>query len=186
MARATRQLALAALAALMLALPASAAADGPWDSLLAPEATCPGQSDVSASIEAQEATMLCMHAYARAAAGVAPVQPIKQLVVSSGRKAKDLKGCDDFSHEACGRGAFYWLRKVGFARGTYGVGENIAWGTGALGSVHAIMSAWLNSDEHRPILLDPSFEDVGVGMAEGKFQGYRGAQIWVAHFGYRN
>jgi uncharacterized protein YkwD len=186
MVRVLRQLALAAVAALLLAIPASASADGPWDSLLAPESACPGQSDVSAPADAQEATMLCMHNYARAAAGLGPFHAIGKLRVSAGRKAKDLKGCDDFSHEACGRSTFYWVRKVGFARGTYGVGENLAWGTGEFGSVGAIMSNWLNSDEHRDILLTPKYDDLGIGMVQGRFQGQGGAQVWVTHFGFRN
>ena len=130
--------------------------------------------------------MLCMHNYARALSGLAPLRSVKPLRISSARKAKDMKGCDDFSHEACGRSTFYWPRKVGFMRGTYGVGENLAWGSGPLGTVQTIMSNWLNSDEHRPILLAPSYQDVGIGLAEGKFQGLGGAEIWVAHFGYRH
>jgi uncharacterized protein YkwD len=180
------QLALVVMAVMLLAIPASASGDGPWDSLLAPETACAGQSDPSAPIEAQELTMLCMHNYARAASGLGPLRPVKPLRVSSGRKAKDMKGCDDFSHEACGRNTFYWLRKVGFMQGNYGVGENLAWGSGSLGTVHTIMSNWLNSDEHRVILLRPSYQDVGIGLAEGRFQGFVGAEIWVAHFGYRH
>jgi uncharacterized protein YkwD len=186
MVRFTRKIALASVASLLLAIPAGASAAGPWDSLLAPEAACPGQSDPSAPVEAQELTMLCMHNYARTAAGLGPLRSVKQLRVSSGRKAKDMKGCDDFSHEACGRNTFYWLRKVGFMQGNYGVGENLAWGSGDLGTVHTIMSNWLNSDEHRVILLRGSYQDVGIGLAEGRFQGLGGAQIWVAHFGYRH
>src|ERR671931_487704 len=103
MARATWKIALAATAALLLALPAGASASGPWDSLLAPESSCPGQTDLSAPPETQELIMLCMHNYARAASGLAPLRSVKSLRVSSSRKAKDLKDCDKLSHEACGR-----------------------------------------------------------------------------------
>jgi uncharacterized protein YkwD len=184
MAHAMRKIALAALASLMLALPTGAAASGPWDNLLAPESACPGQDDPSASAEAQEQIMLCMHNYARAASGLSPLRSVKPLRVSSDHKAKDLRSCDQFSHEACGRNIFFWLRKVGFMRGTYGVGENLAWGTGPLGTVHTIMSNWLNSDAHRTILLTPSYQDVGISLAQGRFRGFNGAEIWVAHFGY--
>lgn len=184
MGRRTRNIALSGIAALSLMIPATAAASGPWDSLLAPESACPGQSEASAPGGVQELTMLCMHNYARAASGLVPVIASKQLRVSSARKAKDMKSCNDFSHEACGRSAFYWLRKVGFMRGTYGAGENLAFGSGALGSVRTIMSNWLNSDEHRTILLMPAYREIGIGMAEGKFLGHGGTQIWVAHLGY--
>ena len=184
MVRVWRQLALIAVTGLLLVIPATAAASGPWDSLLAPESACPGQSDPSAAPAVQEQIMVCMHNYARALSGLRPLQSVKPLRVSSGHKAEDLERCDQFSHEACGRNIFYWLRKVGFMRGTYGVGENLAWGTGELGTVHTIMSNWLNSDAHRTILLNPSYDDVGLGLAKGKFRGYSDAEIWVAHFGY--
>jgi uncharacterized protein YkwD len=184
MVRITRRLAVTAVASLLLVMPAVAVAEGPWDSLLAPASACPGQSDASAPGGAQELTMLCMHNYARAASGLAPLISSKQLRVSSARKAKDMKACNNFSHEACGRNAFYWLRKVGFLHGTYGVGENLAFGSGALGSVRTIMSNWLNSDEHRTNLLMPAFREIGIGMAEGRFLGHGGTQIWVAHVGY--
>jgi uncharacterized protein YkwD len=48
------------------------------------------------------------------------------------------------------------------------------------------MSAWLNSDEHRTVLLAPSFDDVGISMVSGAFKGYSGVAVWVAHFGYHH
>ena len=49
----------------------------------------------------------------------------------------------------------------------WSIGEAIAWGARRLGTPRAILRSLLNSPPHRAILLDPSFRDVGVGVAHG-------------------
>jgi uncharacterized protein YkwD len=46
-------------------------------------------------------------------------------------------------------------------------GENIAWGSGGLGTPRAIVKAWMHSREHRRNILDRTFEQVGVGFDRG-------------------
>jgi len=183
---ALRNVALAALACAFLIVPADASASGSWDSLLAPESACPGQSDPSLSDTAQEQTMVCMHRWARAQQGISGLRVSKQLRASSARKARDIRRCQDFSHDACGRDAFYWFKRVGFLRGSFGAGENLELGNGEAATVRGAMSAWLNSDEHRSVLLTPNFDDVGISLVSGQFKGYSGVAIWVAHFGYHH
>jgi uncharacterized protein YkwD len=165
-------------------LPASASASGPYDYLLAPESACPGQSNPTLPASAQEQIMVCMHNWARAQRGEQPLQPESQLERSSHKKAEDIRRCQQFSHEACGRNAFYWVRRVGFETGSYGAGENLEFGQGSLGTVRGAMSGWLNSTVHRTVLLTPSWRDVGFTVLDGKLDGHPGVAIWVAHFGY--
>jgi uncharacterized protein YkwD len=186
MARTLRRIALATVTCALFLAPASASASGPWDNLLAPESACPGQSDRSLPIAAQEETMVCMHNWARTQKGLKALHPMKKLRSSSHKKARDIRRCKQFSHEACGRNAFYWFRRVGFMRGTWGAGENLAFGQGRMGTVRSTMSAWLNSDMHRSVLLTPNFDDVGISVVDGRLQGRRGVAIWVAHFGYHH
>jgi uncharacterized protein YkwD len=181
-----RNIALAAVAGALLLAPAAASASGPWDSLLAPESACPGQSDTSLPVANQVQTMICMHRWARAQRGLPGLHVSKQLRSSSTRKARDIRRCQDFSHDACGRDAFYWFKKVGFLRGAYGAGENLELGNAEAATVRGAMSAWLNSDEHRTVLLTPSFDDVGISVSSGTFKGYSGVAVWVAHFGYHS
>lgn len=47
-------------------------------------------------------------------------------------------------------------------------GENIAVG---YDSEAAVMDAWLNSPDHCANIMDPDYEDVGVGLNKGKFKG---------------
>ena len=61
-------------------------------------------------------------------------------------------------------------------------GENLAWGTGALGSARGVVSAWLASPEHRANLLRPRFTRVGIGIDVGAFLGRPGARVVTADF----
>ena len=54
------------------------------------------------------------------------------------------------------RGARSWL-----------VGENIAWGSGILGTPRSLMNAWMNSPEHRDNILQPRYREIGVGADWG-------------------
>jgi uncharacterized protein YkwD len=47
------------------------------------------------------------------------------------------------------------------------LGENIAWGSGALATPGNIMIAWMNSAEHRRNILDGEFREVGIGIVAG-------------------
>jgi uncharacterized protein YkwD len=71
-------------------------------------------------------------------------------------------------------------------RGSFGAGENLELGNADAATVRGAMSAWLNSDEHRSVLLTPNFDDVGIGLVSGTFKGYSDVAIWVAHFGYHH
>ena len=156
------------------------------DPLLAPISACPAQSDVRASRRRQVRAMVCLHRYARRRAGIKRAYTVRRLRKSARAKARDLRRCQQFSHSACGRDAFYWFRRVGFTSGTWGAGENLALGTGELGSARANMAAWLGSPTHRKVLLSRGFRQVGIGLVRGRYEGRGGAQFWVAHFGYRN
>jgi uncharacterized protein YkwD len=184
----TRTGLLAAITALVLALaiPAAASASDPYADLLAPESACPGQSDVSLPAAAQVQTMICLHRWARNQKHLSGLSVSKQLRASAARKAHDIRRCHQFSHYACGRNAFYWEQRVGFFRGTFGAGENLALTYGVDSTPRATMDLWLNSPEHRRNLLSPRYRNVGMALVTGSFAGNSGAHIWVAEFGYHH
>ena len=62
------------------------------------------------------------------------------------------------------------------------VGENIAWGTGRYGTPEGLVSLWMNSPTHRHIILMPSLQRVGLGVATGTFKGNAGAVMATADF----
>lgn len=177
---------LAAAAALLalLALGAPSARADHYNRLLAPAKACPHQKNPADSIRTQKKAMRCMHNYARRRVGARKLRKQRKLQRSSKAKAADILRCGDFDHNACGRDAFYWLRRVEFAVGCYAAGENLTMGSGQLGSVRSRMSAWLHSDLHRQALLRRSYRKAGISMLRGTMQGHQ-VQVWVAHFGSR-
>jgi uncharacterized protein YkwD len=186
MGRWTRTFLLIGVAVAALAVPAAASASDPYAGLLAPESACPGQTDSSLPLATQEQAMVCMSRWARHHQHLSGLSVSKQLRNSSAHKARDIRRCDDFSHYACGRNAFYWEQREGFFRGSFGAGENLALTYGADTSPRGTMDLWLNSPEHRAVLLSPRFRNVGMALVTGPFDGNDGAHIWVAQFGYHH
>jgi uncharacterized protein YkwD len=47
------------------------------------------------------------------------------------------------------------------------VGENLAWATGTDATPRQLVVAWMASPGHRRNVLEPTFRDVGIGVAAG-------------------
>lgn len=167
----------AALCAAALAAPLAAAG------LVAPPATCPGQSSERASAAAQEEAMLCMTNFARRQVGEGALEDAAPLQESASDKVRDIIACDSFSHYACGREFSYWIRETGYMSAQcWRVGENLAWGTDEYGTVRSIFRAWMRSPEHRANILG-AYSQVGIDLRTGDLSGRPGTRVWAQHFG---
>jgi uncharacterized protein YkwD len=152
-------------------------------SLIAPATACPNQANASASPEAQQPSMRCMTDFARSHSGLGNLGDLAELDRSARAKSDDILRCDSFSHEACGRSFTYWMQRVGYIPARcWRAGENIAWGTGSLGSVRSIFRSWIHSPEHRENILG-SYSQIGVGLEIGRLQGRDDVHVWTQHFG---
>ena len=149
---------------------------------VAPPSACPGQTQVGLSAEEQEAVMLCMTNFARAVHGMAPLALNRQLGRAAEQKSADILGCDEFSHEACGRPFQFWIQRYGYLKGCWRAAENIAWGTGSYATVGAIFTSWLESPEHHENILGP-YREIGIGVRVGEVEGYEEAAVWTQDFG---
>jgi len=180
----TRKL-LVAIAALGLiaALLAGSAQARRLSALVAPPSACPHQTDLGAASAVQERAMLCMTDFARGHDGLGTLSGAADLRRSAGKKSGDIIRCDKFSHYACGRRFTYWMQRTGYlAARCWRAGENIAWGTGRLGSVRTIFVAWLHSPEHRANLLG-RYSSIGIALRVGNLEGHRRAHVWTQDFG---
>lgn len=179
----------ASLATAVVAVGPATASAGTYDYLVAPLTKCEGQQQTNTTLSTgeQEGAMACMHNYARARARRAGIRANTLLQTSSDRKTGDMLRCSQFSHTACGRETFFHVKAVGYTScRSWGLGENIAWGSGSYGSLRAVMTRWVNSTPHRANILNPKFIHLGVGLRKGTFQGRPNAQVWTTHFGYRS
>lgn len=171
-------LALAGLSLVASADPADAAGR----SLIAPERSCSDQPVFKRPARA-ELAMICMTNYARRQSGLSRYRTRAPLHRSAVRKAADILRCNSFSHTACGRPFEFWIKRSYITRGCWLAAENIAWGTGSLGSVRQIFMAWMRSAGHRSAILSKEYSDFGIGLRTGTLNRWRGAAVWVQHFG---
>jgi uncharacterized protein YkwD len=151
--------------------------------LVAPTSVCLHQTDLSQPAGVQEQAMRCMTNFARQHTGLGDLGNAASLDHSAVRKTDDVLRCDAFSHYACGRQFTYWMQRSGYlAARCWRAGENLAWGTGDLGSVRQIFVAWLHSPEHRANLLG-RYSQIGVALSVGNLEGHSGAHVWTQEFG---
>jgi uncharacterized protein YkwD len=153
------------------------------DRLVAPTIVCADQTDPLAPAAVQEQAMRCMTDFARGQSGLGTLGDLTELDRSARAKSDDILRCDSFSHEACGRSFTYWMQRVGYIPARcWRAGENIAWGTGSLGSVRSIFRTWIHSPEHRENILGP-YSQIGVGLDVGRLVGRNDVHVWTQHFG---
>jgi uncharacterized protein YkwD len=116
---------------------------------------------------------------ARDAHGLAPLRIDRRLQRTACGHSLAMLRTDTFSH-----GAFATrIRRAGVRARR--VGENLAWGVGALAQAQSIVSLWLASPEHRANLLRPGYRTVGVGIRVGTFEGHAGASMITTDFAGR-
>jgi uncharacterized protein YkwD len=130
--------------------------------------------------------MLCLVNQTRAAHGLPAVRLSPTLRRSAALRASAIVRCRQFSHTPCGQSFGSVFRAVGYAGGRVAVGENLAWGSGSLGSPQNALARWLSSPGHRQVLLSGSWRELGVSVvgANGLFA--PGANtVWVTQFGRR-
>ena len=71
-------------------------------------------------------------------------------------------------------------------RFAWSVGENLAWGSGNLGTPRQIVRAWMNSPGHRANMLNGRFREIGIGViARGPVRTDIPAATYTTTFGVR-
>jgi uncharacterized protein YkwD len=112
----------------------------------------------------------CLVNVQRAAHGLKPLKPSRQLRTAAQAHGADMVAHRFFAHVSPFSGAVTdRARRAGYMSGASGwsLGEDIAWGEGELSTPEAIVTAWMNSPPHRAVILHRGFHDVGIGVATG-------------------
>jgi uncharacterized protein YkwD len=106
----------------------------------------------------------------RAAHGLAPLRPSRQLRLAAEAHGTDMVSHRFFAHVSPFSGAVTdRARRAGYLahRRDWTLGEDIAWGEGSLSTPQSIVTAWMNSPAHRAVILDGDFHDAGIGVIAG-------------------
>ncbi len=115
---------------------------------------------------------------ARASVGLAPVALNGTLTAAAQAKADDILARQYFAHvDPDGKQAWDWIHGAGYVY-KY-AGENLAI---YFKDAESVTAGWLASATHKANLLGEQFNEIGVGVAHGVFDGYDTAVV-VQFFG---
>jgi uncharacterized protein YkwD len=165
-------LGIAAAAAALASPPASASPSSPDDAC--------GVAGAPRSA----AAMRCLLNEARRQRGLRPLRHSRALDRAAELRAAAIRRCQDFSHTPCGRSFSSVYNASGYSLSTHSVAENLAWGTGSLGSAAGTVRSWLASPEHRQNMLAGGWKKFGVAVVSARhLDGAQNVTLWVAEFG---
>ena len=154
-------------AAVLAALCALASACAPAATAQKP---CPSASAVPADLSKRALVRrrsAC--STSNATAGGPPLRLNARLAKAALGHARDMARKDYFAHDSQSGANFVdRIKRTGYLHGvgTWTVGENIAWASGAQASPRAIVQAWMRSAGHRANILSGAFHEIGIGVAQ--------------------
>jgi uncharacterized protein YkwD len=142
------------------------------------------------NFEQVRASVYCLVNAARSDRGEAPVRASGKLGAAAQQMSDLMVQQSFFAHDTPdGRTLADRVAPTGYLPrpDRWMLGENLAWGDGPMGTPRAIVQGWLNSEEHRATMLDPEYEDLGVGVTLGPPGGGRqDGATYTADFGVRD
>jgi len=108
----------------------------------------------------------CLVNQERTRRGLPALRQNKQLANAAHGHSRDMVSRDYFSHDTEGGGDFAGrIHRAGYRGLT--LGEDLAWGSGTLGTARAIVHSWMKSPGHRANILSRRYREMGVGVALG-------------------
>jgi uncharacterized protein YkwD len=169
--------------ALTLAFMSSGAISSAW-------ATCPSSSATPYQLSTGQAryTVYCLLNEQRSDNGLPPLTFNGSLNRAAQHHSRTMNAWNFFGHTGDGSPVSR-TRRAGYMKGAsaWGVGEDLVWGRGAIGTPAYAVSAWMASPIHRAEILSPQYSEVGVGFARGSPVPHkRSGAIYTADFGFRH
>jgi len=114
----------------------------------------------------------------RAENGLSPLQVNDKLGQSAFFKASDMIEKDYFAHTSSqGLTPWYWFKQAHYNY-RY-AGENLAID---FTDAETLFKAWLDSPTHKANILSPKYEEIGIAILTGDFDGHK-TTVAVQHFG---
>jgi uncharacterized protein YkwD len=184
--------ALIALLTAALLVPATTAAEGKRK---APAEAQAAQECADADLEATNenlgrirAAILCLHNQIRAENDLPALRESKRLRKAALGHSKDMVK-DGFFEHTTPEGVtmvdrILKAKYVGEDEG-WVLGENLAWGTGSLGTPRGAVDAWMDSPGHRANVLKKAYREMGVGVVVGVPVSDAAGATYTVDFGAR-
>jgi uncharacterized protein YkwD len=136
------------------------------------------------------AAILCLVNAERADNGLPALNHVAELDQSSQGMCQRMVTEHFFAHETPdGKTVVDRVKPTGYIpnSGDWVVGENLAWGSGALSTPQAIVNGWMNSPGHRANILAPDYKDIGMATCMGSpTTTNTGGTVYVNNFGAKS
>jgi uncharacterized protein YkwD len=163
---------LVALLAVALLSPAAAAARSHRGAVARAAVACPDADLAPApgNLRRVRAAILCLHNGIRAESGLTRLRDRVRLRRAAAGHARHMVRDRFFDHiTPAGVTMEQRIERARYVRpdDAWTLGENLAWGAGALATPRAVVQGWMASADHRRQVLEPAFRDLGVGVALG-------------------
>lgn len=178
-----------ALLALMLASAVSAFAGAALAT--AGPGGCKAKSAYPASVSKGTivGSVRCLINRERTKRGLQPLDPNAKQRKAAARHNRLMIKRDCFDHLCLGEGDLVTrLIRSGYlpCACSWGVGENIGWGTGRFSTPKSMVKDWMNSPAHRHNILNAAFRQIGIAVHVGTPEsGVSGGATYTTDFGYR-
>jgi uncharacterized protein YkwD len=127
-----------------------------------------------ASAHSKAREMLAAVNAARAHYGLRALHYSRSLAHSAHSYSRRMLRSGYFGHDS----------RIHASRRYHTLGEILDYRRGMRPAVRATLRDWLNSPEHRSIIMSSSFTSAGAGYVRGRFHGRR-STLWTMHFGRR-
>ena len=115
----------------------------------------------------------------RAAHGLAPLKADARLGQAADAHSADMLRHGYFAHDDA-HGT--WDDRIRRYVTRREVGEILAFGTGEYAAPTEMVRTWMQSPEHRSIILTPDLRRVGLGVVTGTFEGQNSVSLTTADF----
>lgn len=124
------------------------------------------------------ATVISLANAARAEGGLSALTGNSLLASAAQAKANDMLAKQYFAHNTpSGDTPWTFIKAAGYSYVT--AGENLAID---FTEAESVQSAWMNSPGHRANIMNKSFQEIGIGIAKGMYNGHQ-TTIVVQMFG---
>jgi uncharacterized protein YkwD len=185
--------ALVALLTLLVIAPASTVAEGKRKKAPAPTAAAVECADADLEATGENlgrirAAILCLHNQIRAEHDLPALRENRRLRKAAHGHSRDMVKDGYFEHTTPeGTTMVDRILRARYVREDEGwaLGENLAWGTGSLGTPRGAVQAWMDSPGHRANILKKAYRELGVGVVVGVPVSDAAGATYTVDFGVR-
>jgi uncharacterized protein YkwD len=139
----------------------------------------PVWTETQARSRALEAQVVVLFNQQRASHGLAPLKVDTRLGQAAQAHSADMLRHGYFAHDDA-HGA--WDARIRRYVKRTQVGEILSFGSGEYATPAGMVQTWMQSPEHRRIILTPDLRRVGLGVATGTYKGQASVSMATADF----